>query len=182
MSGEIACCFTGYRPEKFDFDLFDENPRYLDFQNKLLSEIFLITDTEKVNTFYCGGARGFDILAAEMVLILKKKRDVKLKMAIPFKGFENGLGVWRERYLKIIENADEVIYLNDKYSISSFNERNRYMIDRSAVVLTYFDGKSGGTKNTVDYALKNGRHIINLALAGSTENSKKYTVYKIDGE
>ena len=36
------------------------------------------------------------------------------------------------------------------------------MVDNSDFVLTWFDGKSGGTKNTVDYAFNKGRKIFNL--------------------
>ena len=181
MQNEIACCFTGYRPEKFNFDLLEENSEYIQFQDKLLTTVFDIIDSEKVNTFYCGGARGFDIIAAEIVLLLKKKRDIKLKMIIPFKNFANGLGVWRERYENIIKNADEVIYIQEEYSLSSFNKRNRYMIERSLIVLTFFDGKSGGTKNTIEYAQKNGRHIINLALTDPLAElkNKKRIIYRV---
>jgi len=28
--------------------------------------------------------------------------------------------------------------------------------------MTWFDGKPGGTKNTVDYAIKQNRYILNL--------------------
>ena len=40
--------------------------------------------------------------------------------------------------------------------------RNKYMVDNCDFVLTWFDGKTGGTKNTIDYAIKKGRKVINI--------------------
>jgi len=37
------------------------------------------------------------------------------------------------------------------------------MVDRSRYVICYYDGKSGGTANTVRYARARGRDIINVA-------------------
>ena len=36
------------------------------------------------------------------------------------------------------------------------------MVDNSDYVVTWFDGKRGGTENTLKYAAKKRRHIINL--------------------
>ena len=36
------------------------------------------------------------------------------------------------------------------------------MVDNSDYVITWFDGQSGGTKNTIRYAKKIGRQIFNI--------------------
>ena len=36
------------------------------------------------------------------------------------------------------------------------------MVDNSDYVVTWFDGKHGGTENTLKYAAKKRRHIINI--------------------
>ena len=41
-------------------------------------------------------------------------------------------------------------------------KRNIYMVDKSSLVVAVFNGEKGGTKNTVDYAVKNGKKILNL--------------------
>ena len=64
---EKSCCFTGYRPEKFPFNLERENADYTDFENSLIETVFSLTD-EDCFTFYSGMAMGFDIIAAEAVL------------------------------------------------------------------------------------------------------------------
>ena len=52
--------------------------------------------------------------------------------------------------------------MNDGYVKWAYDQRNRYMVDRCRYVLTYFDGSKGGTGNTVTYAIKNGREVLNI--------------------
>ena len=80
MSEEYnSCCFTGYRPEKFPFDLNGSNPEYLEFENRLFEQV-LILAKEGCRTFYCGMAMGFDIIAAETVLAVKNAFSEPLKL------------------------------------------------------------------------------------------------------
>ena len=107
---------------------------------------------------------GFDILAAEHVVTLRlARKDLKLIAVVPFKGQESGWPKeWQDRYREIIKECDEVITLSDSYHKWVYSNRNRYMVDRSRFVVTYFDGKDGGTKSTVQYAVKNGRELLNI--------------------
>ncbi len=167
ISPEKSCCFTGYRPSKFPFPLEEGNRDYTDFENSLTNTILSVTD-ENCRTFYTGMAMGFDIIAAETVLLLKKSRntafDLKLVCAVPFKGQENCYpDDWKERYNRILEGCDKKIVLSEKYYPGCYFKRNHYMVDKSNFVVTWFDGRSGGTKETVDYALRQGKRIINLA-------------------
>ena len=109
-------------------------------------------------------AMGFDIIAAETVLSLKRaKPDAKLVCAIPFKAQAEAFTEdWAKRYFDILKIADEVIYICESYNRGCYFKRNRYMVDNSDVVITWFDGHKGGTANTIDYAMRKGRKIINL--------------------
>ena len=53
------------------------------------------------------------------------------------------------------------------------------MINNSDYVLTWFDGKSGGTRNTLKYAEKMGRFVLNVNRKPS-DNSAVQTTIKID--
>ena len=167
-----ACCFTGYRPEKFPFPLSADNQNFKQFEQHLLEAIFALC-AAGCDVFYCGGARGFDMLAGETVLLLKKRRPVKLIMALPF---PTQSAKWneseKERYNLLLNSADEIIYLENEYRKWAFQKRNKFMVDNSDIVLTFCDGKSGGTANTVKYALSKGRRIINLASENPFEDEK----------
>lgn len=160
---EKSCCFTGYRPEKFPFALKRQNAEYTEFENRLIETVFSLTD-EECFTFYSGMAMGFDIIAAEAVLLLKQRNpSVRLICALPFKGQGTGFcEPWGERYKKILSAADEVVVLSDKYYSGCYSRRNAFMVDNSDYVVTWFDGRHGGTENTLKYAAKKRRHIINL--------------------
>lgn len=160
-----ACCFTGYRPEKFPFPFKGDHLRYTAFEDKLTDSIFALA-AEGFDRFYTGMARGFDLLAAELVLLGRKARKtpVELYCVLPFKGQDAGWSdVWRQRYARVLEQADHIECLSDVYSRGCYQRRNRFMVDNSQLILTYYDGKQGGTAGTLAYAQKKGKPIINLA-------------------
>lgn len=164
LSEERKCCFTGYRPSKFPFSLDKENRQFKLFEDCLINGILELAK-ENCHTFYTGMAMGFDIIAAETVIYLKKiyKTPIKLISVIPFRNQEDSYTTyWKERYQKVLDNCDEVITLSENYFQGCYQKRNIYMVENSDYVLTWYDGKSGGTRNTIDYAAKIGRQIINI--------------------
>ena len=83
---------------------------------------------------------------------------------------------WQQRYNDILTKADEVILTSDKYFSSCYMRRNRFMVDNSDFVVTWFDGKSGGTKSTMDYARRLDRTVINLNTEYVDTNFPEYTI------
>ena len=168
---ELTCCFTGYRPSKFPFGLNKYDKDYINFENNLYREIFSSYSCG-VRTFISGMAMGFDIIAAETVLSLKKaKKNVRLVCAIPFRNQAKDFpSDWQQRYTDILNVADEVIYICEEYNRGCYFKRNKYMVDNSDVVITWFDGRTGGTANTIEYALRLGRRVININ--GITEHPR----------
>ncbi len=160
---ENSCCFTGYRPEKFDFPFEESCPEYRRFYGRLMTAIAEVIE-KGCTVFYCGMAQGFDIVAGEHVALVKKLNpDIKLIAAVPFRGQENGWSTtWQKRYRDLLSECDEVVTLSEGYARWVFDHRNRYMVDRSRYVVTFFDGKQGGTDNTIKYAVKHSRDIINV--------------------
>ncbi len=177
---ELGCCFTGYRPNKLPFPTDKSSPAYIQFENQLQGEIFRLIENG-CTCFYTGMAMGFDIIAAECVLLAKdtyKKSPIKLICALPFIEQDDSFkDLWRERYNDILARADEVILISDKYYSGCYQKRNKFMVKNSDFVLTWFDGKRGGTKNTIDYAKSLGRTVINLFEEQEKENC--YTEYQI---
>lgn len=171
-----GCCFTGYRPEKSPFPYDRENAEYIAFENSLLNAIAgAISDG--FDTFYCGGAMGFDTLAAELLLLMRRDGNIRVILVKPFPAQSNGFPEeWRARYDSVQASVDEVICLSDGYYPACYSERNRYMVDRSERVIAFYDGKTGGTRNTVNYAKQHGKEIINLTVDKEPLN---YSVFEI---
>lgn len=108
--------------------------------------------------FLCGMAIGCDMYFAEAVLKLREKHaDVTLEAAIPF---GDQPGRWnqrlRQRYNSLIDSADTVTVLQYGYTPDCMMRRNRYMVDRSSLLLACYDGRPGGTMNTILYAERSG--------------------------
>ena len=165
MQKDLGCCFTGYRPEKFGFELSPENKSYNDFTRKLYDNIVDLAETG-VKTFYSGVAMGFDLIAAEAVVDVMRLRPelcIRLVACVPYiEQAKNYPPEWKDRYDTVLEECERVVLISDRYFKGCFHKRNRYMVDHSDFVVAYYSGAPGGTKNTVNYAESLGRTVINL--------------------
>ena len=89
--------------------------------------------------------------------------DITLEAAIPCEGQSK---LWdknqRRRYNYLVHQCDIETVMQNEYSDDCMQKRNRYMVDRSSVLVAVFDGTSGGTSQTISYAVKNGLEIIEL--------------------
>jgi uncharacterized phage-like protein YoqJ len=115
--------------------------------------------------FGAGGALGFDTIAAQTVLGLKKKHpEIKLILVLPCKNQTRG---WEEKdvsvYESIIEQADKVVYTQEHYDRGCMFKRNRHLVDNSSVCVAYLTEEKGGTAYTVNYANQKGVKVINIA-------------------
>ncbi len=139
-----ACAFTGHRELGEEFSA-----------RRLKKEIKKIIE-RGVTTFYNGVAMGFDLLAAELVLELKKKhKEVKLVACVPCYGQEKSYSDEdKKRYVRILKKADEVVTLSDHYYNGCMQKRNRYMVDNADALIAYCNKQTGGTAYTVNYFLK----------------------------
>lgn len=153
---KFSCCFTGHRKIEKD-------------KIPLISAL-LETEIEKmvldgVRYFYCGGAIGFDTLAEKAVIKLRKKYpDIKLCIAVPHRGQSSSFGEKeRQEYDEILSLADKVVCLSEHYYSGCMHARNRFMVENSGYCICYLNEKTGGTTYTVNYAQKQGLHIINIA-------------------
>ncbi len=166
-----VCCFSGYQPDKLPFACDKADPAYNAFENKLLDQILCLVQ-QGYTDFYTGMAEGFDIIAAELVLAAQTfspQAVLRLTCVIPFRSQTAGWPRdWQERYRHVLNEADAVIVLAEHYYRGCYDDRNRYMIDHSDLLLTYYDTKAGGIQNVVNYAHKKGIEVCNLAEEGNS--------------
>lgn len=149
-------CFTGHRPEKLTRH---EKSITKDLEIEIRQAV-----ADGLNVFITGMARGVDIWAAQIVLMLRDEGfDVKLMCACPYDGFECGWSQeWRKQYRMILTEADFVKYICGSYSRACFQIRNEWMVNHSAKVIAVFNGEKSGTKNTIDYAVKIGVPVVRI--------------------
>lgn len=164
---EKRCAFTGHRPRKFPWGYNEADVRCVALKETLATEIANLVDAGYTD-FLSGMAEGADTWAALAVLALKKENPaLKLHCILPCEGQADGWSVSaRKLYFSILEQADEVVYVNREYHNGCMLERNRYLVDHAACLLAVYNGEwRGGTAMTVRYARKLNRvvHIIDPA-------------------
>ena len=158
-----TCCFTGHRPDKLPWGSRESDPRCLTLKRRLTQAVEGAY-AQGMRHFICGMAQGSDMYFAEAVLALRRERpQVVLEAAVPCLGQESSWPeVLRERYRRILESADIKTVLSHRYTPSCMEERNRYMVENSGVVVAVFGGGRGGTFNTLRMAYRLGRRVIEL--------------------
>ena len=152
--------FTGYRPQKLPF-FGEDDPMCVGLKKRISRQIEKLTDSG-AGEFFTGMALGVDIWCAEAVLELKASRpDIKLTAVIPCRGQElKWNSAEQRRYHDILERCDKVLCLAESYTKDCMLARNRTLVDLCDLLVAVYDGKSGGTKHTVDYAEKKGRRLV----------------------
>ncbi|MBR3429694.1 MAG: DUF1273 family protein [Clostridia bacterium] len=163
---EETVCFTGHRVIS-DTDM----PRLLISLDHAITESCL----NGYRSFLCGGARGFDTVAAEAVLRCKRTNpEIRLIIAVPCRTQADRWSVSdKEKYRMILDQADQVIVLSESYYEGCMHRRNRFMVDHSSLCLCYLIHFSGGTWYTVRYAFHQGIAINNLAVQARHANVLK---------
>ena len=149
-------CFTGHR--KIPPEQMDTLARRLKAElTKLIKDGYIY--------FGAGGALGFDTLAAQTVLELKRNYPhIKLILVLPCVSQTRGWSaVDAEIYENIKREADKVVYTSQEYTRGCMHKRNRHLVDNSNVCVCYLTENTGGTVYTVDYARKNGLSIVNIS-------------------
>lgn len=160
-----SCCFSGHRPTKLPWGYDERDIRCIEFKKRLSATIEAVASSG-VTHFICGMALGCDMYCAEAVIELKKRKScVTLEAAVPYDGQDEGWSADnRKRYRDILMQCDKTVLLSDKYTPHCMMDRNRYMVDSSAILIACYDGQSGGTWNTIKYAMKKDLEIIKLPL------------------
>lgn len=88
-------------------------------------------------------------------------REVTLEAAIPFgRQADHWSAADQRRRMTLLDQCDLETVVQHTYTPGCMNRRNRYMVDRSSLLIAVYDGiPQGGTLNTLSYAMGKGvRH------------------------
>ena len=159
----ITCCFTGHRAAKLPWGFHETDPRCITLKQQIYDTVEAVYDSG-VSHFICGMANGCDMYFGEAVLRLKQTYpDVILEAAIPYSGQAE---YWKEpeksRWQRLYDNSDYITVVSQEYTRECMNKRNRYMVDRSSVLIAAYNGSKGGTQNTMLYAIRSKCEVIQI--------------------
>lgn len=157
----ISCSFTGHR--------------FLSAADKahlipILKSTILYLYSLGVREFHCGGALGFDTLAATVVYDISRTHEgIRLVLELPYEKQADGWTEENRRHYEFIKSKANEINIhsenpkNKEQAVKALLMRNRIMIDKSHYCICFLKNHSGGTAYTVNYAEKHNVQIINLA-------------------
>ena len=153
-----SVCFTGHRQISFSPVL---NTRL----RKTLEELI----GNGVVDFYVGGALGWDMLCARVVLSLRSGHpEIQLHVILPCPPEEQSAR-WsladRKVFNEILKQAASVEVLSQHYYDGCMKKRNLRLVEEADCCVCYYNPAhyASGTGQTVRLAEKKGIRIINLA-------------------
>lgn len=154
---EYTACFAGHRVIRTT-----DRP----VMGKRLHEAIDLCIENGICWFLCGGALGFDTIAAQTVLELRDSKYpyIRLCLALPCSDQTSRWGAADVFiYESIKRQADKVIYTSEgRYYDGCMAVRNRHMVDFSHIVVYYQYKAWGGTAGTVKYAREKGKLLLNV--------------------
>lgn len=152
-----TCCFSGHRKIS--------KSEILNVKQRL-SEAIISAIKDGYCFFGTGGALGFDTLAAQTVLDLKKNYpNIRLILVLPcLSQTRNWKAADISKYERIKKKADKVVYISKEYTRDCMFKRNRHLVDNSSLCICYLKEQSGGTAYTVKYAIAHGLNVHNIVL------------------
>ena len=166
MDEMTTCCFTGHRPEKLPWHNLEDDPRCIAIKERIFNAIIVAYESG-YRHFISGMAKGTDLYFAEAVLALRNQYpDMTLETARPCETHGQQWNLeQRKRYQTILNACDIETMVQHVYDRGCMLRRNRYMVDKSSLVIAVYDGTpKGGTYYTLANAIHKGKTVEILDL------------------
>ena len=133
------------------------------YENKVVEIIKEIIRTKEYVEFLVGRNGEFDVFAASCVRRAKQElfdANSSLILYLPY------LSAEYEDNKEYFDNFYDEVYVCEKSSSAHYKAaiqiRNKEIVDQSDLVICFIRNKSGGAYKTVEYALKQGKKVVNL--------------------
>ena len=163
INRDNTCCFSGHRPIRLPWGENEDDPRCKALKVKI-ADILSAVYFSGIRHFICGMAQGCDMFFCEEALKLREEHpDITIEAAIPCEGqATNWPELLRNRYFRLVAQCDFETLISREYTADCMLRRNKYMVDNSSVLIAVYDGKLGGTMQTINYAKYYDVEIIEI--------------------
>ncbi len=150
-----------------------ENP--LRIEELLEEKIKKLIDEKEYVDFLVGRNGEFDKIVSSVIRKVRKTyRDdnSSLILVLPYLTAEyNNNKKYFEEYYSEVEISYSASYSHPK---SAIQIRNREMVDRADLIISYIEHNHGGAYKTVKYAMENNKNIINFVGENTHTDPYKY--------
>ncbi len=149
------CSFTGHRV------ILAEHVLPL---TELLTKAIEYAYSNGCRNFYCGGALGFDTMAAKLIISMRMKySDMRLFLLLPCKNqSENWTSSEMGMYDFILSEADEVIYTSEEYKRGCMKIRNERLAEVCDIMIAFCGRMQSGSAQTLKIAHSMEKTVLNL--------------------
>ena len=148
MKGHVmtmTVAFSGHRPPKLGLTYSKTGPADL----HIISDMVELLISNEATDIISGMALGVDQLAVRAA----NQLGLPYAAYIPFPDQDSRWpAAGRAEYKTMLEQAASIDYIAKEYSPQAFQDRNEAMVNDSDLLIAYWDGSFGGTKNCIDYA------------------------------
>lgn len=151
-----TCCFVGPRTLP---------PGIIERITVRLNEEMEALIRQGVTHYLSGGARGFDLVAAALVVAKREMgSDLHLHFILPYREYD---ALWPEREKKLshdlLSEADTVQYIKDSFRVGCVRNHSRYLVGHSEYCIYAPAGGGRDISQAVRYAGRQGVRLISVA-------------------
>ena len=141
---------------------------------ELMSKILDRAIDRDFDTLITGGAVGADLMAAAIAM----EKNIDILAAIPFEGQEDRYSSeWRDKYDAILAYPRTTSeYISKEYHKGAYFKRNRYMVNKSSMVIAFMNKPGSGTGYTVEFARESNVDVY--VYSQDEDGIWRYTVTK----
>ena len=158
-----SCCFTGHRPSKLPWGMDETDARCLRLKARIA--VALEAGYQSGYRRFIGGmALGWDLYFCEAALALRAQYPgVTVEAALPCPTQTEGWPREQQlRHARLVAACDLETVVSREYTAGCMLRRDRYMVDHASLLIAAFDGSPGGTRYTMEYAMRQGLEITDL--------------------
>lgn len=148
-----VCTFAGHR------DVYQAG-----LEAEIEKVIGTLLQTDKEFVFFTGGMGHFDDMCSSAVRAAKRRyADLNISLILVMPYMSNRLNTDKDYYEYLYDEILIPSDLADVHYKAAIKKRNKWMVDKADCVIAYVYREAGGAFETVKYAQKNKKRIINLA-------------------
>lgn len=166
----MIICITGHRPNglprEYGYSLNNEAwSKLKEYIEVTIEECYKYATPNEKLTLISGMALGVDTAFWEVANELRKSnRNIKIEAAIPFVGQEKK---WKhesqKQYTQMLSESDKVTTVSEGgFATYKMMARNRYMVNKSDIVIAVICKETGGTAQCVKYAKEHNKVVIEI--------------------
>ncbi len=148
----LCCSFAGHR-----------NVFVPDIDSKIAAALDTIMGKDDTFVFYTGGMGEFDSKCSSAVRAARHRfpeKQLRLVLVLPY--MTNKVNTDKNLFETEYDDVMIPIELAGVHPKAAIRERNRWMVDRSDMLLACVYRDFGGAYDTMQYALRKGLTVINL--------------------